>query len=180
MAFFKYFLGLCLAIASLVLSGCSSLPEAPKDAMQWQGRFSVQISDGVRNERNSGTFVFQKYSTARNLDLYGPLGVTVAKISVNEKRATLERPGEEPLTSNNAENLTSLAIGYPIPIDQLSAWLEGKPISSRPFKLLPEKKGFEQAGWTVLYTYGENQKITRITVTSSNNGQSIKLILLLH
>lgn len=179
MAFFKRILVFCLAFTSLILVGCSSLQEMPKDARQWQGRFSVQVSEGLHNERNSGTFVFQNYNTTFNLDLYGPLGVTVAKISVDENHATLERPGEEPVHSNNAENLTSLAIGYPIPIDQLSAWLEGKPIANRPFRLLTEEKGFEQAGWKVLYSYGENQKISRITVTASNRGQHIKLILVL-
>jgi len=180
MAFFKHILSFCFVVITLTLVGCSSLPELLQNAMQWQGRFSIQISDGSHNERNSGTFTFLKYDSAFNLNLYGPLGVTVAKIAVDEKEATLERPGKEPLRSNNAENLTSLAIGYPIPIDQLSAWLEGKPIANRPFRLLAKEDGFEQAGWKVLYTYGENRKITRITVTSSNNGLHTKLILVLH
>ncbi|MES2939950.1 MAG: lipoprotein insertase outer membrane protein LolB [Pseudomonadota bacterium] len=121
--------GWTAALAALLLvQGCATprQPSAPAGQVQAQavsGRLALQV-EGQAGQSFSASFELRGAAQAGELELFSPLGSTLAKLSWDANGAALNNGGKtQQFTSLDA--LAAAATGTPIPIAALFDWLAG-------------------------------------------------------
>ncbi len=129
-----------LGLVVLVLVGCASPNRSHQTRMtgspssesahqlEWQGRISVQVL-GDRPSSLSAGFSLRGDATTGELDLYSPLGTTLATLEWSPQSAQLSDSGKQQSFNSLAE-LTEKATGAPLPIDAIFAWLQSQPVQA--------------------------------------------------
>lgn len=166
----------------MLLSSCAFMPQENFE-QSWTGRFSLQTEVYGHADRNSGNFKFSVKENASELSLYGPLGITVAEIYEDDSSARIKRPDEPTVTANNIEELMRQTVGFPIPVRELTEWLNGRPIPGKNFRILEKTdhlEKFSQGGWLVS-VFKNGGRPTKIEIRNAEPTAdfSIKLILLI-
>ena len=122
--------------ASLLLSACTIAPRtsvtttAPAQQQQWSGRMAVQVNDSASlrpdaQQSCSAAFELQGTAAAGSLQLFTPLGSSVARITWQPGTAMIEQSGQQ-RTSDSLETLVRETLGTDIPVQALFAWLQGQ------------------------------------------------------
>lgn len=149
-----------LAAAVLSLAGCAGLPGTATDATtppdaatptHWSGRFAVTVTESghePREERASGRFVLDSLGPATVLELFSPLGQTLASARIDSTGATLVAADGQRYQAPSAELLTEQVVGWRVPVGDLPRWLRGE--LEQPDKVLAGRpvSGMER-GWTI-------------------------------
>lgn len=128
---------LCAAAAgsALWLAGCSSAPRKQADESSstgtqfWSGRMALQLqSDHLVTEQErsfSASFELRGNPQAGSLQLYSPLGSSLALLSWQPGGATLQQ-GSNSRSSASLDELVRDTLGTELPIPALFAWLHGQ------------------------------------------------------
>ena len=124
---------LCASTAgtALWLAGCSSLPSspAPADPQFWSGRLALQLQADnpvTAQERSfSAGFELRGSPQAGSLQLYSPLGSSLARLTWQPGSAMLEQ-GNDRRSSTSLDELVRDILGTDLPIATLFAWLHGQ------------------------------------------------------
>ena len=124
-----------LAALPLLAAGCAT-PSAPSASLpasfepsRWAGRFAVTMTEPgaePRVERASGRFVLEARSGATLLELFSPLGQTMATASLKGDRAELLTSEGRRYEAGSAEDLTEQVFGWRMPVGDLPRWLRGR------------------------------------------------------
>ena len=118
-----------LAIASsvLVLAGCASphRPAVQSSESEWQGRLSLRVQSEPATSMSAG-FRLRGEATQGSLDLYSPLGTTLAALRWSPKDVQLLQ-GSQVQRFDSMNELTEQATGAALPITSLFDWLHGLP-----------------------------------------------------
>lgn len=148
----------------------------------WDGRFAVKIS-GItesQNQGGSGGFTLTQDALKDVLEIRNPVGGSIAKITINPGEATLERDGQV-ITAIDADTLVQNTLGLPLPARGLSNWLRGevRPGSEASIERNPngQVSKINQDGWELIYTWGNNMRLEKLTMTRSSNIGSIDIRL---
>lgn len=170
------------ATVVLLLSSCALMPQQEYE-QNWAGRFSLQTEVYGQADRNSGNFKFSVSKNASELSLYGPLGIAVAEIYEDNRIARLKRADEPTVTADNVEELMVKTVGFPIPVRELSEWLNGRPIPGKDFRMIERSDNlekFSQGGWLVsVFKNSERPVKIEIRNAEPTSDLSVKLILLI-
>jgi len=151
---------LALALAALLLGACASLPQPSGAERSYAGRFSLAVTpagDDSKVQRSAwtGRFWLAVGAQSLTLDLVSPLGATIARFETDRREARLLVPADGGLRVErgaDAQALSEQVLGWSLPIEGMSDWVEGRPSGARPFHALPADDGnerFEQDGWSV-------------------------------
>ncbi len=150
-----------LALVFVVLSGCATVePPLPKgerrylDELTLAGRLSVRYP--VRDQTRSvqGKFQWNQHRDGADIELYSPLGQTLARIALRPGLATLEQANGVRHEATSAGELTEMALGWPLPIDGMRYWLQGfvRATNGQLQAALPEgTASYDHAGWQLSY-----------------------------
>jgi len=113
-------LGACVLLAS-----CASTPPASfgTDQAHWQGRLSVTVHSMPPSSVQAG-FVLEGSPTQGTLNLFSPLGTTVASLQWRPGEAQLHQ-NSQPITYGSMAELTQDALGSALPMEALFDWLHG-------------------------------------------------------
>lgn len=123
-----------MAATALWLAGCSTAPRnsaAPDSATApfWSGRMALQIqpdSPVASQERSfSASFELRGSPQAGSLQLFSPLGSSLALLSWQPGSATLQQ-GSDSRSSASLDELVRDTLGTDLPIPALFAWLHGQ------------------------------------------------------
>lgn len=108
-------------MAALAAIGCARLPTLPEGVSQWTGRLSVRL-DG--NPVQLWTAAFRLVGTPQTgqLDLYGPLGATLAQARWTPGLAVLDQ-GREQRQYATMDDLTEDLLGERVPMQAFYDWL---------------------------------------------------------
>jgi outer membrane lipoprotein LolB len=117
--------GLCAS--ALYLTGCASIPP-PAAPNHWAGRLVLHIQD-TPPQRHSASFDLIGSATQGELNLFNPLGSTVAQARWTPTLALLQQ-GERLQTFANMPDLLQAATGAALPLTAVFEWLQGNPTSS--------------------------------------------------
>jgi outer membrane lipoprotein LolB len=135
---------LSLLIAGALASGCAVTPPRPPSIdnalapelapREWAGRFSVYLqsnSTEARQDAAVGRFLLTSVPTpsGRTLDLMlqSPFGQTLANArSVPDGTASLVLADGRTLTAGSLDALLEQAIGWPLPVERLTDWLDDR------------------------------------------------------
>ena len=157
---------------------------SPTQALKgsWDGRFAVKMSDRPNSKTQGGTgsFTLSKNGYSDTLEIRSPMGGAIAKIVINPGEAILERDGQV-VTAIDADTLIQNTLGLPLPARGLSNWLRGEVRPGSEASVDRNAKGqvskISQDGWSLVYTWGNNKRLDKLTMTRSSNIGSIDIRL---
>jgi outer membrane lipoprotein LolB len=119
--------GAWLAALALALAGCASAPKPPAtfDAATgpWSGRLALQVQDRP-DESFSGGFELKGSALAGELQLFSPIGGTLAVLDWQPGRARLQSSARTREFGSMDALLAEIA-GTSIPVHALFDWLRG-------------------------------------------------------
>ena len=147
----------------------------------WQYTAKIGISTPTVNEvanivwnfkaRLEVSSDFDSKAQSNVVRLFGPLGIGAVSLQFNaESVVLLDNAGVKHFGDNAQELLTEI-VGWPIPIDSLRMWLFALPNPDAVFRYKLDSSGndiiaLEQAGWQINYSayrlYGEAGTSTRL------------------
>ncbi len=129
---------LLLGLAVLVLVGCATPSRQARSAnspstefaqqLEWQGRISVQVLGDQASSMSAG-FSLRGDAKTGELDLYSPLGTTLAALQWSPQSAQLTESNKQQYFNSLAE-LTEKATGAPLPVDAIFGWLQNQPVQA--------------------------------------------------
>lgn len=131
-------------LLALVLAGCAQPPRAPSVPGAWSGRLALQV-EGQSSQSFSAAFDLRGTPDAGELQLYTPLGSTLARLQWAAGTARLEQGGEV-LESSSLDTLVQDLTGSSLPIAALFDWLQGRPAAA--------------AGWRADLSRAQDGRIT--------------------
>jgi outer membrane lipoprotein LolB len=163
--------------AAAVLGACASLPES---RFPLAGGFELSGRVAVRNGKDAASGrIFWRHSTdADELLITSPLGQGIARINRERDQFRLVTGDNKEYRAADAESLTEQALGWRLPLDGLSDWVQARASPGRPAEMRGEAdKGLElrQDGWHVAYEEFRGGKPFRMRLT--REGLEIRLIL---
>ena len=128
-----------LCISLLLLSACSSLQPTSPFPSDWsthqnsilsqpdwrlQGRLNIRSHD----ESNTIAINWQQDQQQFLINLSGTLGLGAVQIRGNEQLVSVEKAGEEAISANTLEEISSHYLGYEFPTSALYYWVRGIPV----------------------------------------------------
>jgi outer membrane lipoprotein LolB len=108
--------------------GSNSPSNLPAQLPEWQGRISVQVL-GDTPSSMSASFSLRGNASNGELDLYSPLGTTLAALQWTPQLVQLSDGGKHQYFNSLAE-LTEKATGAALPVDAIFAWLQGRDVQA--------------------------------------------------
>lgn len=163
-------LGLAVLLTALV-SGCASLSPADgvpasasapayQTSIEINGRISVQYQQADQPQSLHGSFLWTQTAQELNLEMFSPLGQTVATINVKPGIATLVQSGRAPQVAPDVDQLAAQSLGWPLPVSGMRQWLQGSgtDASGKAFRARPgdaQSSFTTHDGWRVVYANWE-------------------------
>jgi len=148
----------------------------------WDGRFAVKVTGltDTQNQGGSGGFTLTQEQLKDVLEIRNPVGGSIAKITIEPGAATLERDGQV-VTAVDADTLVQNALGLPLPARGLSNWLRGEVRPGGEASVERNAQGqvskIIQDGWNLVYSWGNKNRLEKLTMTRSSNIGSIDIRL---
>lgn len=109
---------------ALSLLGCASLPPPSNTPNHWAGRLVLLIQD-TPVHRHSAAFELTGTITEGELNLFNPLGSTVAQARWSPNQAQLQQ-GQQVAAYNDMADLLQAATGAALPLAAVFDWLQGQ------------------------------------------------------
>jgi outer membrane biogenesis lipoprotein LolB/Flp pilus assembly protein TadD len=145
------------------------VPSASKKSPQlWDGRFAVKISGKDSKNGGSGAFTLSHEAQTDILDIRGPMGGAMAKITINASGAKLE-DSDKIFEAHDADALLQSYTGLPLPARGLSKWLNGEARVGAPASIERDDRlranKVIQDGWTMTFLWTEKNQIKKLDLT---------------
>ncbi len=151
---------LLLLVAQCSLVACTSIAPSIDADPVWamNGRIAVVAGD----RRGAFGFDWAQFERNYTIDLFGPLGLGVARVARSGGRVTLSVPGEPAVSASSADVLLERVTGLAVPVTPLRHWVRGEPAPGRYERT---ETGFRQSGWTVEYLKFDGDLPVRMRVS---------------
>jgi outer membrane lipoprotein LolB len=153
--------------AAVLLGACASLSETglpPPGGFELSGRVAVRHG----KDAASGRIFWRHSDDADELLITSPFGQGIARISRERDQFRLVTGDRKEYHAADAESLTEQALGWRLPLDGLSDWVQARASPGRPAEIRGEPdKGLEirQDGWHVAYEEFRGGKPFRMRLT---------------
>ncbi|MFT7688728.1 MAG: outer membrane lipoprotein LolB [Candidatus Azotimanducaceae bacterium] len=169
------FLSLVLSILTACVSQPSIVDGGAEDingdqVWRLKGRVAIQSGD------ESGRFNLNWFQQDEAFDirLSSNLGLSIAHLQGDHRRASIEIPKRGHFEAQNAAQLLLEHTGLEIPIGSLRYWVRGIPSPEAGFER--EEGILRQSGWDIVYKQFEEDLPTRMTLTRPE----VRIVLLVH
>jgi outer membrane lipoprotein LolB len=175
-------------MAAAFLAACAAVPSRPTPAVApsvdapfaIDGRLSVRRgSEGV-----TANFSWRHAPPRDDFVVSTPLGQTMAEISGDasvpryELRTSEGRREEAPDWSG----LTARALGAPLPVAGLAAWILGAPRANSPDSIETDASGravvLRQDGWEIVYAYADADARLPMRLQLSQADLEVRIVVL--
>ena len=143
-----------LLLAALLLAACAQVeikpPEGPLE-FSLAGRIAARY----RSEAFTGNIAWRHAKTGDELLITTPTGQGVAQIVRQGDNVLLKTAEPREYRAADSEALTERVLGFPVPIEGLADWVQGKPSPQ-----------LEAKGWKVEYQeYDDERRPRRMRLT---------------
>ncbi len=137
----------CMPAASTRTGGTLGFA-SPASAFDIRGRLSARHA----GEALAANFRWHHDASTDRLELMTPVGQTIAILQGSSAGGVvLDRGNGEIDTAHDWQTLTERGLGWSLPVDGLSSWVQGAPRAGEPFAVEPGGTVLRQAGWTIVY-----------------------------
>lgn len=152
----------------------------------WKYAAKVGIHTPRLREAASLTWAFANESNV--VRLFGPLGAGAVKLEFDKYGVQLSDSKGVVHQGDNAEQLLTNLVGWPIPIDSLSFWLAAQPAPNAVYRYRLDEQGrlsgLEQFGWIITFAdyreYAGHLLPRKVGAVKKNDGEqaqvSVKLV----
>ncbi|MES2323743.1 MAG: outer membrane lipoprotein LolB [Pseudomonadota bacterium] len=162
------------ACSALLLTACATTRgpvsqdtvAAYRDAVELNGRLSVNYTREGQPETLSGKFSWSQVPGVVDVTLASPLGQTIAKIVVTPESATLIQSDRQPRVARDIDTLTAQALGWSLPVSGLRDWLQGYATAAdgKRFAASPAANSVTTPdGWRLTFVTWQDGKAARPT-----------------
>ena len=118
-------------------------------------RYTAKIGLRSNTIKESANVVWQMSDQSNDVRLFGPLGMGAVKLEFDQDGVQLSDNEGVVHQGENAQDLLTDIIGWPLPIDALSRWLFLQPDLTQPFQYRLNGYGqldaIRQFGWQINY-----------------------------
>ena len=158
----------CSAAALLLLAACAQTnlpvrntwsPVADVGDFSGEGRLAVK----VEQKGSYGNFDWSYQNKVQTINVNTPLGNTVGQLCQDRLGVLAVDAKGRVYEADTAEELSSMLLGYALPVQYLHIWAHGNRVADVPYRITEDGR-LEQFGW-------------RISRTSDGNGQVRTLLL---
>jgi len=156
--------------AAVLLGACATLPEAgrpPPGGFELSGRVAVRHG----KDAASGRIFWRHSNDADELLITSPLGQGIARINRERDQYRLVTGDNTEYRAADAESLTEQALGWRLPLDGLSDWVQARASPGRPAEMrgdTDQSLELRQDGWHVAYEEFRGGKPFRMRLTREN------------
>jgi outer membrane lipoprotein LolB len=172
--------------AGLLVAGCASLHPADQsegargvDApFALQGRLSARHADRALSAHVDWNHAPPDDDT---IALATPMGQTLAVMTRNRDRVTIDEGSGQRSTARSFDELTSTAFGVTIPVTGLAWWVRGEPHPGSAYRA--ERDGDErlqtldQDGWAIVYSYADAAATLPRRITLAYPDTELRLVI---
>ncbi len=145
------------------------------DLERWS--FDGRLALTGQNDSWSANISWEHSPEAEKIKLSGPLGQGAVVISLTRGVVTIDRGGNDVLSSTQPEEFINQQLGMFVPVGSLRYWVVGLPEPSHSYK--DAENGFNQSGW--LSEYKQMQRVDDgampLKMMVMNNQVKLKLII---
>ncbi|AOU96927.1 outer membrane lipoprotein LolB [Acidihalobacter yilgarnensis] len=172
---------------ALILAGCASVPQRSPGELEgaWRrheaailanAQWSLDGSFGLKIGRRgwSAGLRWRQAGERYHIDIYDPLGRTVAVLAGRPGDVTLDTDRDKSYRASSAAKLMTHALGWSLPVSGLRYWVRGVPVPDEPIAARQldgsgRLSRLQQDGWTVRYQDYDydtvNARPTRMVMT---------------
>jgi len=124
--------------------------------------FTVEGRLSARRGSEGGAAHFTwLHDAARDvIELATPLGQTLARLTGSVDGVRAEWPDGRVVDARDWDDMTTRALGVPIPVQGLAAWLRGQSRGTTPSRIERDARGrtavLVQDGWEIVYAYADD------------------------
>jgi outer membrane lipoprotein LolB len=172
----------------LALSACATPPlSAPTTSSVLTAplEFTASGRFALRHEQGSaaGRFTWQRGPSGTSVLLSDPLGRGLAELTLGADGATLTTADQRRAHAVDADALALQMLGYPLPVNGLSAWIAATPAHPATARALRydqmgRLQSFAEDGWRITYDYpDDNARQPRRLTAAWGEGVEVKLII---
>ena len=119
-------------------------------------RYSAKVGVSTPQAKEQANLVWEFRDQANDIRLFGPLGVGAIKLQFDDYGVALSDNKGLLHRGDNAEELLTRIVGWPIPIDALGSWIFVMPANDSVFRYQLDEnqqlKLLEQQGWAIEYS----------------------------
>lgn len=174
------------SVISVVLSGTSGCTSLPPAAPLESTQFTVQGRMGVRNgaETFSSSFNWVQASDGFQIELWGPLGQGRTRMVGSAQDVTVYAANGEVYREPDSATAMQRWLGFSVPIDALSSWIQGIPAPGYPAEGVirdeeGDLRGLGQLGWVLVFSdYRLTEQTHRVPgrISASRAGVKVTLV----
>jgi outer membrane lipoprotein LolB len=156
-----------LALGTLAACTPAALERSPQEAAPLPTRevfeASGRLSARHGTDALAASFQWRHARDHDEVELVTPLGQTIAILNGDGANVRLQAADGRVLTAGNWTALTEQGLGWSLPVEGLSYWMQGGARAGVPFTIEAGEQGrpsvLRQDGWTIVYqAYAETEE----------------------
>jgi len=177
---------LALLVAALGIAGCATAPVAgPARQAAGDAAFSIEgrLSARRGNEALSANFEWTHAPPSDALVVTSPMGQEIAALTGDSSAGRVEVRDARGTRDEAADwtTLTERALGAPVPVDGLAAWMQGLVRPGTPHVEARDAAGrpslLRQDGWEVTYDYADASSTRPARLKLSRDDIEIRIVV---
>ncbi|QEY24670.1 lipoprotein insertase outer membrane protein LolB [Neisseria animalis] len=167
-----------IMLVTLLLAACTTtgLPQqggwpAADDVGSFTaaGRLAVKVEE----KGSYAHFDWTYQNKVQTINVNTPLGTTVGQLC-QDAQGVLAVDGKGRIyQADTAEELSTLLLGFELPVQHLYIWADGKRVAGAPYQLLADGR-LQQFGWTINRSVTEENKPRVLQL--ANDKLSVRLV----
>lgn len=176
---------LAASIASAALAACATLAP-PGEPAQRAAAFDLvgRVAATYEGRAFTSGVRWEHLPERDEIWLLTPMGQALAHITADASGATLTSADQNQYHAGDVERLTQRALGWALPLAQLTWWVRGEPVPGAPAdEALRDQQGrlvrLRQDGWHIVYVHpadnGRSGRPQRLDLARA--GQQIRLVI---
>ena len=179
--------GAGVVVAACLVAGCATVPVvAPTIAPAADTAFTIdgRLSARRGSEGATANFTWRHAPPRDDIVVTTPLGQALAEISGDRaaSRYELRLADGRREDASGWPALTERALGAPVPVEGLSAWIHGAPHAGAPFAAEPDAAGrvtvLRQDGWDIVYAYADAAAREPVRMQLTQADLEIRIVVL--
>lgn len=119
-------------------------------------RYAAKVGLRSNSASEQANVVWRMSEQSNTVRLFGPLGAGAVSLEFDERGVKVSDKDGLVHTGDDAQDLLTRIIGWPLPIDALANWLFLHPDLNKPFQYLLNDQGqllaLRQFGWQIDYS----------------------------